>query len=186
MRRGCDPQRQALSLSRHFEKCFARRSPPSSSSQPSQFTPRHWRGHRHRPSLAPTRARPKTPPVSRSVPLVRRERRPPSNAATLLAQAMILTSSIASTLKLVVLPFPVYNLTSNLSQTDGQLTQDHDAGLCPTAADHNCSQTRRRRRNALPRSPRAPGLGARSPKPAVMKTRSKLAAMKRGPANQAR
>jgi hypothetical protein len=176
-----DPR--GLSLFPNPRTCSSRRLPPLSSSPPSQFTPRQGHRHRHRHRLAPTRARPKTTSVSRSVPLVRRELQPTSNAATLRSKAKILTISIVSILKFVFLPFSVYNVISNLSQVDGHLTQDHDAGLCPGAAVQDCSPTRRRRRNALPRSPRPAGPGARSPKPEVMKTRSKLAAMKRGLAN---
>jgi hypothetical protein len=59
----------------------------------------------------------------------------------------------------------------HLVQTTGALVEDHDAGLCQSDAVNTCNQ--RKKREALPRSPRA-GQQARSPKAEHMQTRSKL------------
>jgi len=64
-----------------------------------------------------------------------------------------------------------------LIQVSGALVTDNDAGNCPLTTVTTC--TSRRKRNALPRSPRLPRAGARAETATMMKIRQKLGAAKR-------
>ncbi|EDR09566.1 uncharacterized protein LACBIDRAFT_318754 [Laccaria bicolor S238N-H82] len=94
------------------------------------------------------------------------------------SQGLLLSDSSASSdlINCTYALRPTYHLCV-YSKTTGVLTADNDAGNCPSKAV--CSTSSRRRRDALPQSPRLRSSVARQVDTSPLKARSQLGSAKR-------